>query len=99
MNITPAILPKSFDEITDKIGRLSGIATRVQIDLCDGRMGRELTWLPEGTEVLPSMDTITYECDLMVNDWRTYVPRVVALGFKRLVIHIDHWNNDLLGGF
>jgi ribulose-phosphate 3-epimerase len=99
MNITPAILPKSFDEITDKIGRLSGIATRVQIDLCDGRMGRELTWLPEGTEVLPSMDTITYECDLMVNDWRTYVPRVVALGFKRLVIHIDHWNNDDIDEF
>ena len=92
MQVTPAILPKSFDEITDKIERFSGFATRIQIDLCDGRMGRELTWLPDGTEILPNKDSIEYECDLMVNDWRTYVPHVLALGMKRLVVHIDSWN-------
>ncbi len=99
MQITPAILPKSFDEIAEKLERLSGFATRVQIDLCDGRMGRELTWLPSGDEVLPSKDSIEYECDLMVYDWRTYVPRVVALGFKRLVIHIDQWSNEDIDEF
>ena len=94
MNITPAILPKSFEEIGNKIECLSGFAIRVQIDLCDGHMGRELTWLPKGDEILPSKESITYECDLMVNDWRTYVPRIISLGFKRLVIHIDSWNNE-----
>lgn len=93
MDITPAILPKSFEEISDKIERFSGFAIRVQIDLCDGHMGRELTWMPNGSEVLPSIDSITYECDLMVNDWRTYVPRIISLGMKRLVIHIDNWSN------
>ena len=93
MNITPAILPKSFEEITDKINRFSELATRVQIDLCDGRMGREVTWMPNGDEVLPNKDSITYECDLMVHDWRTYVPKIISLGCKRLVIHIDNWNN------
>ena len=80
MQVTPAILPKSFEEISDKLDRLSGFAIRIQIDLCDGKMGRELTWLPEGNEVLPNKDTIEYECDLMVIDWRTYVPRVLSLG-------------------
>lgn len=92
MNVTPAILPKSFEEISDKLDRLSGFAIRIQIDLCDGKMGRELTWLPEGNEVLPNKDTIEYECDLMVMDWRTYVPRVLSLGMKRLVVHIDDWS-------
>jgi hypothetical protein len=45
MQITPAVLPHTFNEITDKLSRIEGLATRVQIDICDGVFGREKTWL------------------------------------------------------
>lgn len=92
MNVTPAILPKSFDEILDKVERVAVFATCVQIDLCDGIMGREKTWLPAGTEVLPHLDTIEYECDVMLVDWRSYLPLILSLGMKRLVMHVDSWS-------
>jgi pentose-5-phosphate-3-epimerase len=53
MRITPAVLPHTFDEITEKLSRVEGLATRVQIDICDGVFGREKTWMPAGTEILP----------------------------------------------
>jgi ribulose-phosphate 3-epimerase len=92
MQVTGAVLPKSYDEMLTKIERIKSFSTRIQIDLCDGRMGRELTWLPEGNEELPYKDTNSYECDLMVVDWRTYMPRAISLGMKRIVAHIDSFS-------
>jgi ribulose-phosphate 3-epimerase len=94
MQITPAILPHSFEEITTDLSRLEGLAHLVQIDLCDGVFGRERTWLPEGNESLPS--DFLYEFDVMLNDWRKYIPHCVALGAKRIVAHVDLFEeNDM----
>lgn len=87
MQIVPEILSHSFEEVTTNLSRLDGLSTLVQIDLCDGIFGREKSWLPEGNEKLPS--DFFYEFDLMIDDWRTYLPRCVALGAKRIVAHVD----------
>ena len=92
MTITPAILPENFEQIIDKLFRLEGLVTRVQIDICDGVFGLEKTWLPYRETELPL--EFTYEFDLMVCDWRKYLPRVIALGAKRVVMHIDTFNED-----
>ena len=98
MQITPAILPHSFNEITEKLSRVSGICSRVQIDLCDGVFGLEKTWLPNGSEHLP--EGFEYEFDLMLNNWIEYVPLCIKLGAKRIVMHTDFFNemdcNNLL---
>ncbi len=87
MNITPTILTHSFDQIVEDLSRLEGLVTLVQIDLCDGIFGREKTWLPEGNEKLPS--NFSYEFDVMIDDWKKYTPRCVAIGAKRIVAHAD----------
>ena len=35
-----------------------------------------------------------YEFDLMVSDWRKFVPRVIALGASRVVLHVDGWGRS-----
>ncbi len=91
MTITPAILPENFEQIIDKLFVLEGIAPRVQIDICDGVFGLEKTWLPYQEESLP--EGFEYEFDVMVVDWRKYIPRALALGAKRVVVHIDDFKD------
>ncbi len=92
MNITPAILPHSFEEVTEKLTRLEGLVTRVQIDICDGVFGREKTWLPLGTEVLPT--EFSYEFDIMMNHWAVYVPYCISIGATCIVAHVDMFSDE-----
>ncbi|MDO8564862.1 MAG: hypothetical protein Q7R88_02610 [bacterium] len=43
-DILPAILPKNFAELQEKLGRVKGLADGVQIDICDGRFVPSKTW-------------------------------------------------------
>lgn len=92
MIITPAILPKNFEELTHKLFMLEGLTDVVQIDLCDGVFGLEKTWLPYREKEL--LEGFSYEFDLMVKDWRKFLPRVIALGAKRIILHIDEFSDD-----
>lgn len=90
MKVTPAILPKDFDEIIDKLNTLEYLVPRVQIDLCDGEFGLVKTWLPEGGENLP--DDYDYEFDVMLNDWKPYVMNAIDMGASRIVAHVDNFS-------
>jgi ribulose-phosphate 3-epimerase len=90
MQVTPAIFPKSFDEITHALDALQYSVSMVQIDLCDGEFGLLKTWLPEGDEQLPT--EYDYEFDIMMNDWKTYVKRSIDIGASRIVAHVDHFS-------
>lgn len=92
MNITPAILPHSFEEIGEKLSRVEGLTSKVQIDLCDGVFGREKTWLPAGTETLPS--GFQYEFDIMLNDWKLYMMHAITIGAKYIVAHVDLFTDE-----
>lgn len=92
MNIVPAILPHSFEEVTEKLSRVENLATSVQIDLCDGIFGREKTWLPEGTETLPA--GFTYEFDIMLEDWKLSTMHAITIGAKRIVAHVDLFTDE-----
>ena len=90
MQVVPAILTNSFDEILEKLNTLEYLVPRVQIDLCDGEFGTLKTWLPEGGETLPT--DYDYEFDIMLNDWRPYVMRAIDMGVSRIVAHVDHFS-------
>jgi ribulose-phosphate 3-epimerase len=90
MNIVPAILSENFEHVVHTLFRVEGLTKRVQIDICDGVFGLERTWLPKGTEELPH--GFLYEFDVMVVDWKKYVPRCLSLGASRIVVHADTFN-------
>lgn len=90
MQVVPAILPKDFNEVTDKLEKLDYVTNLVQIDLCDGEFGLLKTWLPEGDEHLPN--DYEYEFDIMVHDYKTYVKKAIDLGAAKIVAHVDYFS-------
>lgn len=92
MTIIPAILPHSFEEVIEKLSRIEGITQHVQIDICDGVFGREKTWLPQGTESLPT--SFTYEFDIMLDDWKLSTMHAITIGAKSIVAHVDLFTDE-----
>jgi ribulose-phosphate 3-epimerase len=92
MIIVPAIFQQSYEGVVHELFMFEGLSDRVQIDICDGVFGMEKTWLPYKEKELPH--GFSYEFDLMVKDWRKYLPRVISLGAKRVVMHIDEFTEE-----
>jgi ribulose-phosphate 3-epimerase len=44
IEIIPAILPKDYEELKDKLSLLCGVAPVAQIDICDGKFVKNTTW-------------------------------------------------------
>lgn len=99
--IVPAVLPSSREDFAEKLQRFVRIpaVTRIQIDVVDGRFASPMSWpytspldmqsLIRKDEMLPHLERIAYEIDLMcldadraANDWLT-------LGASRLTFHAE----------
>jgi pentose-5-phosphate-3-epimerase len=95
----PAILPSSYEDLQGKISLFTKIplVDRVQIDVVDGEFvkpaswpyntSRELQELIDRGEMLPKLDRITYEIDLMCLDIERACGDWLSLGAKRLTLH------------
>lgn len=94
MNITPTIFAASLEEINNKLEIVSGLVHRVQIDLCDGRFGLERTWLPSDNLDVSFPDELSYEYDIMANDWKILFQQAMNLGASRIIIHADTFGDD-----
>ena len=44
MEIIPAILPKSYEDLKNKISLVKGLVSTVQIDICDGNFVKTVSW-------------------------------------------------------
>ncbi len=106
MEIIPAILPRDFKEIEDKIELIRGISDFVQIDICDGKFVKSTTWpywkQDENFEKIlreemgmPSWEDIDYEFDLMIdNPTEDDARKWLSAGAARIVLHLES-SNDL----
>jgi len=102
--VTPAILPKSFSELQEKINAIKPHVTKVQLDICDGNYVGNTTWPYTGAgpsieemfrrgQLLPEADTVHYEIDLMVSNPDEVLGDFVLLGATRLIIHFKSTKN------
>ncbi len=101
MEIIPAILPKDFKEIEEKIELITGMVTRVQVDICDGKFVPSTTWpykKPDSNyeailreeRGMPEWETIDYEFDLMIKDpTEDDMRNWLSVGAARIVLHAD----------
>ncbi len=97
--IVPAILPKSLEDLEQKLSVLSGVATSVQVDVVDGRFVSPASWpyanetgtppvfLETGT--LPYLGQINYEIDLMVSEPEEVTGAWIEAGASRITIHAE----------
>lgn len=99
--IVPAVLPSSkreFDEKLALFAKLPGVS-RVQIDVVDGKFAAPASWpcsAPQEArdmvargEMLPALDRIAYEVDLMCLDPEQAADLWLALGATRLTFHAE----------
>lgn len=103
IDIIPAILPKDYEDMKNKIALVRGLAQVVQIDLCDGRYVPSKTW-PFSTggfedsnfikilneeEGMPFWEDVDFELDLMVSDAVTNFDIYTKLSPKRMIFHLE----------
>ena len=100
IEIIPAILPRDFAELSEKIELIKGFTKRVQVDICDGQFVPNATWpykkhddsfdrLIHEQEGLPGWESIDYEFDLMANRPEEIVEEWVTAGATRIIIHAE----------
>ncbi len=101
MEIIPAILPKKFSEIEEKIELIKGISNIVQIDICDGKFVPTITWpywkTDENFEAIireergmPEWEGINYEFDLMIDNPNADDARKwLSAGAEKIILHME----------
>ena len=104
-DIIPAILPKSFEDLKNHLEAIRGMVKFVQIDLCDGIFVKARTWpfndadaqsiadILEEREGMPYWQEFDFELDLMVSDAVTNFENYMRLGPKRIVFHVEAFQN------
>lgn len=107
IEIIPAILPKNYEDMKDKIALVRGHAELVQIDFCDGIFVPSRTW-PFSTgggddyyfqriineqEGMPFWEDLDFELDLMVADAISNFDIYTKLSPKRIVFHLESVGN------
>src|SRR3989338_4017633 len=107
--IIPAILPKNYEDLKNKIALVRGIASLAQVDICDGVFVKTATWafssraksrddehfrgILNEEEGMPFWEDIDFELDLMVQNAVENFDIYLKLGPKRIIFHIEAQKN------
>jgi len=97
MEIIPAIIPRSLEDMREKLEPVRGLARIVQIDITDGKFAGKPSW-PYGDEErfqqmisesdgLPFWEDFIFEVDLMIARTEEKVEDFFRVGFSRAVFH------------
>lgn len=99
VEIIPAIMPKSFDDLTEKMGLFAGVVPLVQLDIMDGNFVPARTWpypkdshfdaIMREDEGMPEWETLDFEADLMIKNPELYVSKWVLAGARRIIVHVE----------
>lgn len=88
IDVIPAILEKTFEEIEAKVKRVEGLVSWVQIDIADGELVENTTFLePDRFKDLKTSAKL--ELHMMVKDPLRYLERFAGVGFKRFFAHLE----------
>lgn len=93
MEIIPAILTNSPEELRQKISILDEIGGRVQIDIIDGQFAENKTIDPSIIEEIPTYLRIDYQ--LMTKEPIDWVERAVRGLADRIIGHIEMMSNQM----
>lgn len=107
--IVPAIIPKDFYELEDKVAMVAGHAKQVHIDMCDGILTRSTSWPQDGDKIfeqiligergLPEWEDVDYEVHLMTAHPENYIFDWIMGGACRVVVQIESFFPGFKGDF
>lgn len=100
IEIIPAIMPKSYEDLGEKMGLFAGVVPLVQLDIMDGKFVSARTWpyypgdqhferIITEDEGMPEWEFIDFEVDLMIENPEEAVTKWVSAGARRVIVHIE----------
>lgn len=100
IEIIPAIMPKNYDDLAEKMGLFAGVVSLVQLDIMDGKLVPNRTWpydpkdahfvnIVSQEEGMPEWETLDIEVDLMIENPEDVVEKWVSAGARRIIVHIE----------
>lgn len=101
MEIIPAIMPESYEDLHGKASSVRTLVKTMQIDIMDGHFVPPIGWplregdrevfqkIIDGELSLPFWKEINYEADLMIRNPEETMDVWVSAGFKRIIVHVE----------
>ncbi len=104
IEIIPAIMPDTYEDLLSKAGRVKGLVPLAQIDIMDGAFVKSKSWpyseggtkrephfvaLMAQDEGMPFWEDLDYEIDLMIGEPEKHIDEWLPLGASRLIFHIE----------
>jgi ribulose-phosphate 3-epimerase len=86
VEIVPAILVKTPEELQQRIREVELYVSRLHIDVMDGKFVPNITIQPKDIKIETSL---TKEVHLMVKDNERYVSDFLDLGFDVIIVHVE----------
>jgi ribulose-phosphate 3-epimerase len=105
IEVIPAIMPKSFDELKEKISSVVNLVPIVQIDVMDGLLVPNKSWPYVGDKDrdfekiisedggMPFWQDIDFEIDLMIKAPDLVIAKWVKAGVRRIIFHAESIEN------
>ncbi len=87
IEIVPAILVKTQEELEQRFKEVEPYVDRIQIDIMDGKFVPNKTIQPEDMKDFKT--NLVKEAHLMVNDNEKYVEDFLNLGFDLIIVHYE----------
>ena len=101
IEVLPAIIPESYEDLSCKMSEVKGIVKLVQIDFCDGKFVPSKSWpfvndeenhfekMVEEYEGFPFWENMDFEADLMIKDPEKSAEKWIRAGAKAIVLHFE----------
>lgn len=104
IQVVPAIIPKTFDDLKRQIKIVKPFVGQVQVDVMDGVYAPEASWpynvehtgyfdyIKIGEEKVPYSEEINIELDMMVEKPEDHIDEWMKSGVKTFIIHFGSTN-------
>ncbi len=101
IEIIPAIMPKSYEDLVSHMKRVRDHVPLVQVDIMDGKFVEGVTWpytkggeeefgrIARKEERLPDAQMLEYEIDLMIKEPERVIENWMRAGASRIIVHIE----------
>lgn len=105
IEVLPAIMPDSIRDWEQKALYVKGLTQWAQVDVMDGQFVPSVSWpyvrgaerefesLMHEEQGVPLWDFFNYEVDLMVKKPERVIEDWIALGMRRIIVHIESTDN------
>lgn len=100
MQIIPAIIPKSFDDLVENLSTVKGLVSTVHIDVTDGKLGGVPSWpfvgdkgefvsIKKQERGFPFWEDFDFEVHLMTQDSISLISEWIEAGATRIIMHVE----------